>query len=189
LGLNESILDESYEVLSRHHQLLKAFVERRGQHPVGTETTNLPASAATVFNLHAGRFRALTWHDESDDVVWLLGLGWHEEGSRDDAYAYLKGLDLAGRLMPDENDYERFYKQRFGRGETSFTEPVRAASEIGPRILADVMGSAGEFQEAELAGVLGVRIRVIQCAEDAATFKHRGLLRNATPATGDSSVR
>jgi len=37
--------------------------------------------------------------------VWLLGVGWHESGSRGDAYTTLKARDLAGTLMPDEHDY------------------------------------------------------------------------------------
>jgi hypothetical protein len=57
-----------------------------------------------VYNLHHRRWRALTWHEEEDDldVVWLLGVGWHEAGSKDDAYAVLKRRDQQGLLFPDE---------------------------------------------------------------------------------------
>ncbi len=87
------------------HVFVTAFVKRRSQSPQGQELTNLPVTAASVYNLHQGRWRGLTWHDVDSDVVWLLGVGWHESGSRDDAYAILKARDVAGTLMPDEQDY------------------------------------------------------------------------------------
>ncbi len=87
------------------HPVVRAFVERRSQGPRGQETTHLPVTAATVYNLHVGRSRGLTWHDEEADVVWLLGAGLHESGSAADAYAVLKERDRAGSLMPDEADY------------------------------------------------------------------------------------
>lgn len=87
------------------HDVIACFVEKREQSPIGAEVTQLPVTAVTAFNLHCGRFRGLTWHDEESDVVWLLGVGWHESGSRDDAYEVLKGRDTQGLLMPDEQDY------------------------------------------------------------------------------------
>ena len=87
------------------HDVVRVFVERRRQSPIGQERTNLPVTAAPAYNLHFGRHRGLTWHDEDSDVVWLLGVGWHESGSRDDAYAVLKARDEAGTLLPDEQDY------------------------------------------------------------------------------------
>lgn len=80
-------------------------MERRRQDPGGQEWTNLPATAARAANLHFGRHRGLTWHDQASNVVWLLGVGWHESGSLDDAYDVLKARDQAGTLMPDEQDY------------------------------------------------------------------------------------
>lgn len=62
------------------HDVVRVFVERRRQSPVGQEWTNLPVTAARAYNLHFGRLRALTWHDEDAGVVWLLGVGWHESG-------------------------------------------------------------------------------------------------------------
>lgn len=85
--------------------VVKAFVGLRSQSPIGQEITRLPVTGAPVFNLHAGRHRGLTWHDEESGVVWLLGVGWHESGSADDAYAVLKARDDAGTLFPGEDDY------------------------------------------------------------------------------------
>ncbi len=82
--------------LPRRHIFVTAFVERRSQSPRGQELTNLPVTAASVYNLHHGRWRGLTWHDEDSDVVWLLGVGWHESGSRGDAYTTLKARRRGG---------------------------------------------------------------------------------------------
>ena len=81
------------------HVFVTAFVERRSQSARGQELTNLPVTAASVYNLHHGRWRALTWHDEDSDVVWLLGVGWHESGSRGDAYTTLKARALAASAL------------------------------------------------------------------------------------------
>lgn len=88
------------------HDVVEAFVARRSQNPEGAETTRLPSTTGVVvFNLHVGRWRALTWHDQDDDIMWLLGAGWHESGSIDDAYAVLKRRDERGDLLPTEQDY------------------------------------------------------------------------------------
>jgi hypothetical protein len=73
------------------------------RNPAGSQ---LPKTKATVWNLHSDRWRGLTWHDEDDDVVWLLGVGWHESGSSDDAYVVLKGRDVDGTLFPTATDFE-----------------------------------------------------------------------------------
>jgi hypothetical protein len=62
------------------HDVVRAFVERRRQSPIGQESTNLPVTAASAYNLHFGRYRALTW-------------------------SVLKKRDSAGALMPEEQDY------------------------------------------------------------------------------------
>jgi hypothetical protein len=82
------------------------FVELRSQSPTGQEATSLPTTPATVWNLHCDRWRGLTWHDENEDIVWLLGVGWHASGSRDDAYAVLKRRDELDQLLPSVADYE-----------------------------------------------------------------------------------
>ncbi len=169
LKLEEAILDEPYEILAEHHPILKAFVERRGQQPTGTETTNLPVSIQTVFNLHFGRYRGLTWHDEEDDVVWLLGVGWHEEGSRDDAYAYLKGLDVDDRLMPDADDYERLYRLSLAEGPTSFADLFKEVIARGPTLRESAAADPGTLHEVDLAGVLIAQVRVTE-ESDGATF-------------------
>jgi hypothetical protein len=133
------------------HDVVRAFVERRQQSPVGQEWTNLPVTAARAYNLHFGRHRALTWHDENSEVVWLLGVGWHEFGSVDDAYAVLKARDAAGTLMPDEQDYLDL--------EISFDDArsfVVQVSEQAPALV----DLARQTPGAEVRGVIAERIGV-----------------------------
>lgn len=107
LGLDPELARRPAQGLTDRHEVIDAFVAQRSQSPVGPEATYLPATRVPVYNLHHGRWRALTWHeDEHDlDVVWLLGVGWHESGSRNDVYAALKRRDERGTLFPDETDY------------------------------------------------------------------------------------
>jgi hypothetical protein len=91
--------------LADRHPLIAAFVERRGQSPEGQEAIQLPASRATVYSLHAGRWRGLTWWEEDLGIVWLLGAGYHRSGERSDAYAALKRRDETDDLFPTEQDY------------------------------------------------------------------------------------
>jgi len=150
------------------HDVVKAFVERRGQSPVGQEATSLPVTKATVYNLHHGRYRCLTWHDEDSDVVWLLGVGWHESGSRDDAYAILKARDEAGTLMPDEDDFldlAMSYEEAH-----SFVAQV---SEQAPELVAQARQNPGQEVRDLIAGRLdvGVYVEIVDIAAEDETLE------------------
>ncbi len=145
------------------HVFVTAFVGRRSQSPRGQELTNLPATAASVYNLHYGRWRGLTWHDEDSDVVWLLGVGWHESGSRGDAYATLEARDVAGTLMPDEQDYLDL--------EMSLEEAgafVVQVSKQAPALVAQARLAAGREVRGVIAGRLGlgVLVQVVVVADE-----------------------
>lgn len=137
------------------HDVVRVFVERRSRDPKGQEWTNLPVTSAPAYNLHHGRFRGLTWHDESSDVVWLLGVGWHETGSLDDAYEVLKARDQAGTLMPNEQDYLDL--------EMSLAEAqlfVVQVSEQAPALVDDARLTPGVEVRGVIAGRLGVGVVV-----------------------------
>jgi hypothetical protein len=102
LGLDPALGRKSAEALVGEHDVIRAFVTHGSQSPEGQEATCLPATRVPVYNLHHGRWRALTWHEAEDDldVVWFLGAGWHEAGRKADAYAVLKRRDHQGLLLP-----------------------------------------------------------------------------------------
>lgn len=137
------------------HDVVRAFVDQRSQDPKGQEWTRLPVTSAPVYNLHHGRYRGLTWHDQDNDVVWLLGVGWHESGSRDDAYAMLKRRDEVGDLMPTEQDYLDL--------ELTIEESrsfVALVSEQAPALIAEARSRPGEEIRGVIAGRLGVGVHV-----------------------------
>lgn len=137
------------------HDVIRAFVERRSHDPRGQEWTNLPVTAAPVYNLHQGRHRGLTWHDEDSDTVWLLGVGWHESGSRDDAYRVLKARDEGGTLMPDEQDY---LDLEFPLSDTRAF--VVRVSQEAPALVAEARLSPGHEVRGLIAGRIGVGVLV-----------------------------
>ena len=94
------------------HRVIRAFVEKRSQNPVGVEKVEPLVSNVEVYTLHAGRWRGATWHDEEERIVWLLAARLHRSGERGDAYPYFKALDAAERLLPTQEDYELAFTLR-----------------------------------------------------------------------------
>jgi hypothetical protein len=135
------------------HPVVAKFVELRAQSPTGQETTSLPATPATVWNLHCDRWRGLTWHDEGDGIVWLLGVGWHESGSRDDAYAVLKRRDELDQLLPTITDFEDAERDDI----ELFLE---ALQDSAPRILADAAANPGREIRGEVADCAFVAVLI-----------------------------
>jgi hypothetical protein len=144
------------------HEVVRAFIKQRGQMPEGQETTTLPATAAVVFNLHHGRYRALTWFDRPRRIVWLLGVGYHESGSREDAYAVLKRRDEAGELFPTEQDYRDVVPDT-----RSF---LAAAWRELPRLLQRAEGHVGTPVAATIHDVLDVEILIDPVQVEGETF-------------------
>lgn len=72
------------------------------------KTANLANSAGRLWNLHAGDYRGVTWHDESADVVWLCASGFHRSGDPEDTYRKVERLDAEDRLLPTEDEIDRF---------------------------------------------------------------------------------
>lgn len=154
LSVEECSCRDAHEY-ANDHDVVQAFVERRSQDPTGPESTNLPVTSVVAYNLHVGRHRGLTWHDVGSDVVWLLGVGWHESDSIDDAYATLKNRDVAGTLMPNEQDYLDL--------EMSLEEArsfVAQVSRQAPELVQRARAEPGKEVRAVIAGRLGVAVVV-----------------------------
>jgi hypothetical protein len=174
LGLPiEAHCRKSADEYKDEHAVVRAFVALRSESANGAEITALPSTSAVVYNLHAGRYRGLTWHDEESDVVWLLGAGKHESGSIDDAYEVLKRRDSGGTLMPVYADYDDL--------ETSMEEKLtflRQVQEQVPDLLSRAVSAGGSEVEGVIAGRLAVSIVAIQvedgedaCAEVSLRFR------------------
>lgn len=166
------------------HDIVRVFVERRKQDPKGQEWTNLPVTAAPACNLHYGRHRGLTWHDEDSDVVWLLGVGWHESDSADDAYAVLKARDESGTLMPSEQDYLDLEMSL--EHAKSFVAEV---SQQAPALVAQARQSPGEEVRGVIAGRLGVGVlvEVVVLAGEEESSRRSGSASRCHPSRGRAS--
>jgi len=162
LGIDPDLGWEPAEALVDNHPLLRAFVSRRRQNPQGPEATHLPITAAPVFNLHSGRWRGLTWHEQTDDldVVWLLGAGWHESGNKQDAYAILKRRDGEGTLFPDQLDYANIRSRPLTGPQ--FLETLNAAPQ---ELIARARATPSIAIHESLSGVLDVSLHVERTSE------------------------
>lgn len=162
LGLAPALGRKPAEALAEEHAVIRAFVEQRTQSPEGQEATYLPITPVPVYNLHHGRWRALTWHEEEDDldVVWLLGAGRHEAGSKGDAYAVLKRRDEQGVLFPDETDYAHL------EPDAQTTQDfLDALVETPPELIAQAREEPGAPVHGALAEVLDVSVVVERVGE------------------------
>jgi hypothetical protein len=152
LGLDESFADQPAERLVDEHPVIRAFVERRSQSPTGQEVTYLPVTKLTVYNLHSGTARGLTWHDDVDGVVWLLGVAWHRGGSNSDAYDELKARDSAGWLFPSDADFEGL--------EPPAVPFVEACAHELPALLERATAAPGDEVRAVIGAALDVGLLV-----------------------------
>jgi len=135
------------------HPVVAKFVELRSQSPTGQESTLLPATPRTVWNLHCDRWRGFTWHDEHEDIVWLLGVGWHESGSREDAYAVLKRRDEDDALLPVVEDYED--------AERDDVELfLEALQQTAPRVLEQASAQPGQEVRGEVGNCVFVAMLI-----------------------------
>jgi mRNA-degrading endonuclease RelE of RelBE toxin-antitoxin system len=81
---------------------LHGVLENLKSDPYGT-TQELHAPLQGYRSLHSGRFRAIVRIVEKKvHVVYVVGVGWHESGSRNDVYAQVERAIRAGviKLTP-----------------------------------------------------------------------------------------
>jgi hypothetical protein len=135
------------------HEICAAFVTQRSQNPIGVEKLQPITSNIEAYTLHAGRWRGVTWHDEEDNVVWLLGFGYHRSGEAGDAYPYLKQLDADGALLPTRADYDLLYELR----DAALPSELRR---LAFEMLESARSSVGEEIRGVLAGAFPVSVVV-----------------------------
>jgi hypothetical protein len=160
------------------HPIVRAFVERRGQSPIGqepfacgTEITRLP-----LFTLHSNDDRGATWHQrsvppgvESDydlGIVWLLGVR--------PAHDYDGLCALGDDLLPRRDDAESFLQDQ----QLTF---ARALIEDVPQLIAVAEANRGTVVDGVLAG--GIRVRVHRDAEDEAPLLTVAISSKPLPGT------
>lgn len=156
LGFDRASVERTIDELAAENEVIAAFRDRRaeigspGQEPI---QSLLPEIIA--FSLHVGRQRGATWHHREPGVIWLLAVGYHRQGDRNDAYAYFGDLKAAGRLLPDREDLVAYVRAQAPNLARSLLEDV-------PKLIAAAKDDPGEIQ----LGVIGERIRVRAVYED-----------------------
>lgn len=95
------------------HEVAQAFALKRAKGGQAGERFVLPKSGPIAEKLRwTERWRGATWYDRRFNVIWLIGAGWHEGGSRADVYKRIAALDEDDRLFPTQEDYEALHKIR-----------------------------------------------------------------------------
>jgi hypothetical protein len=152
LGLNFGSPARAEEHLDVH-RVVRAFVERRGQSPIGQETfrCGTQVTGRPLYTLHAGDDRGATWHQESLPpgietnyplgIVWLVGIRPEHD------YDGLCDLDL----LPTVADYQAFIDE-------SAQTFARALVEQVPELLSMADRQAGRVVHGLLAGTIRVRL-------------------------------
>ena len=82
---------------------IQAALEELQRDPFGL-TQELQSPLAGYRSLHVGRFRAVIRIEQAKVLVYILAVGWHESGSRDDIYQeVLRALRGGALRLPRES--------------------------------------------------------------------------------------
>lgn len=95
-----------------YEEALRRFVERLPSDPEASYPIKSLLKYRPCFSFHSARYRGATWHDEEQDVEWLIALRVHREDSEEDAYSAFESLAAAGRLFPTSDDYRALEQTR-----------------------------------------------------------------------------
>lgn len=93
-------------------KMLKGLQRKRGRQAIETlrsiimdladspleKTQPLTGALRGLRSLHSGRFRIVVRVVERTVQVFVVGIGWHSSGDRDDIYQVLQRLARSGRL-------------------------------------------------------------------------------------------
>jgi hypothetical protein len=93
--------------------LLRKVQNRIDTHSLERGDRYLSVPVPKMHTEHQGDFRAITWYDESQEVVWICAAGYHypEKGDSRDLYE-AHALHEAENLLPIGDDYARLAVER-----------------------------------------------------------------------------
>lgn len=144
------------------HPIVRAFVQRRAEHPTGGKTVGPEAGPRTLYHLGTTHdHRGVTWYDPYERVVWLCGHGRHRSGSSDDAFRHFKTLLKDGALRPTEEDYRQLFEDRAHRFAELLPEDAK-------QLLDHARSSPGREHRARVGGEdeIGVYVEHLETIEE-----------------------
>lgn len=99
------------------HTTVQKFRERLREEPEAGQFNNdlSRALGRPCFELKDDRLRGLTWFDADNEVVFLLFVGFHESGSRDDVYQRVLQVHRSKGVLPTDEDRAELQQWRAGR--------------------------------------------------------------------------
>lgn len=119
----------------RRHTILNAFYTKRTDNVVGTQQLQ-GVRRGDLWNLHGqDPHRSVTWFDEVENVVFLLGHTVHDYSEFVDRY-------FAGELMPTDADYEDFRRFRAERDGLN-DDFIDAVEDEAGQLVADALAQPG----------------------------------------------
>lgn len=99
--------------LLKNIEIVEAFVKDRSPRSIDTRKIEPLTCGRDVWVLSRGNdHRGGTWHDEDEEVIWLLASGVHRSGQDDDFFPYCKQLDADDELLPTAADYSTLFRER-----------------------------------------------------------------------------
>ena len=131
------------------HKVLKKGRELATSYPQG-QVRVASIDDATVFRFTHGRNRALTWYDESANVIWVCAVDLRE----DDTYDEFLRLHERNQLLASEADYRR------REVESAYTL-VRAIRAGAPQWLHDACTHPAEERRHRLPGGAEILLYII----------------------------
>ena len=97
-------------------EIIRALVRERTSHADGgREVAPISCGVPIWVIAHQHRHRGATWHDEEEEVIWLVAYGAPRSGDPDDFYPWCMGLADADCLLPTQSDLEELYRDRDAR--------------------------------------------------------------------------
>lgn len=134
--------------------VVSQFRKKMSDTPYTTRDVNKLSSGMKAWIVQAGgRRRGCAWHDEENEVIWLLASHPHESGADDDSWPYFRDLDSEGRLFPSENDLHYLREENNAR----FFDALIFESE---RLIAEARANDGVEQRASLVDRYGTGLQV-----------------------------